>query len=202
MDLIKLRNLFLIFTFLFVSLVQAQEDKHEAHEDHQKGHSDESHKKHSISASINHTVIFSGVKDGETKSYINVPSFGLNYTYFFNHKWAIGLHNDIILEDFLVQSYSDDHSSRSSNGESVVIERGRPVAMAVMAVFKPIPNLGIMAGGGMEFSSHEDFALIRIGLEAPIHLPKHWEVFGVLTYDIMIDAYSSLTYGIGFAKLF
>lgn len=198
----KLRNLFLILSFLFFSLVHAQEDKHETHEDHQKAHSDEAHKKHTISASINHTVIFSGVKDGETKSYINVPSFGLNYTYFFNHKWAIGLHNDIILEDFLVQSSSNDHSSRSSNGESVVIERGTPVAMALMAIFKPIPNLGIMAGGGVEFSSHEDFALIRIGLEAPIHLPKHWEVFGVLTYDIMIDAYSSLNYGIGFAKLF
>lgn len=198
----KLRNLFLILSFLFVSLVHAQEDKHETHEDHQKGHSEEAHKKHTISASINHTVIFSGVKDGETKSYINVPSFGLNYTYFFNNKWAIGLHNDIILEDFLVQSSSNDHSSRSSNGESVVIERGTPVAMALMAIFKPIPNLGIMAGGGVEFSSHEDFALIRIGLEAPIHLPKHWEVFGVLTYDIMIDAYSSLNYGIGFAKLF
>ncbi len=71
-----------------------------------------------------------------------------------------------------------------------------------MGIYKPVPYLGLMAGAGREFSSHEDFTVIRFGIEAPFHLPNNWEVFGVLTYDININAYESLTYGIGIGKLF
>ena len=202
-------------SFTLINFTSAQEKK----EEHTESHSTESHstdahhdtghhelKRHVISASINHTVIFGGVKDGESSS-ITLPSFGLNYTYVFSHKWAIGLHNDIILEDFVVKEGSaaqarSGSGSGSEDDEIAVIERGTPIAACIMGIYKPIPQLGLMAGFGREFSSHEDFTVIRLGLEAPIHLPKHWELFGVLTYDINIDAYQSLTYGIGIAKLF
>jgi len=184
---------------------QTSAQKHENHDD--EIHSSEGHhsvhKKHLISASINHTIIFSGVKDGSASS-LTLPSFGLNYTYFFNDKWAIGLHNDIILEDFLVKESSafETFSSNEGNEEVKVIERGTPISAAIMVIYKPVPFLGLMAGAGREFSSHEDFTVIRFGIETPVHLPKNWELFGVLTYDINIDAYQSLTYGIGIGKLF
>lgn len=194
----------LLFTLSTSTYGQEHEDLKDTHQNHKEDHDAEPHKKHAVSASINHTVIFSAIKNGESQSSVNVPSFGLNYTYAISKKWGIGLHNDIILEDFLVKGESshDDPATRSTEDEIVVIERGRPISMAIMGIYKPIPNLGIMAGAGMEFSSHEDYAVIRFGLEAPVHLPKHWEVFGVVTYDIMIDAYTSLTYGIGIVKLF
>ena len=192
-----------VFSLSLPTFGQEHEESQATHQEHATDHNTEPHKKHAISGSINHTIIFSAVKNGESKTYINVPSFGLNYTYAFNKKWGLGLHNDIILEDFLVQGESsEDHSTRSSSNETVVIERGRPISMAIMGIYKPIRSLGIMAGAGIEFSSHEDYAVIRFGLEAPVHLPNHWEVFGVVTYDIMIDAYTSLTYGIGIVKLF
>lgn len=199
-----LNTLFLFIFFLsFQSYAQQDEKLEETRKDHETAHNEEPHKKHIISASINHTIIFSAVKDGESRSSINVPSFGLNYTYAFSNKWGIGLHNDIILEDFIVKGESSAMlNAKSTEEEIAVIKRGRPVSMALMAIYKPIENLGIMAGGGMEFSEHEDYAVIRFGFEAPVHLPKHWEVFGALTYDIMINAYNSLTYGIGVAKLF
>lgn len=201
------KNIWVAFLILSsFSFLQAQEhniddqEQHEADSEHGKGH--EAHKHHVISASINHTVIFGGVKNGNASS-ITLPSFGLNYTYFFNHKWAIGLHNDIILEDFFVkESRSFETRSGSNEGEVAVIERGTPIAACIMGIYKPLPYLGLMAGFGREFSSHEDFTVIRFGLEAPVHLPKNWELFGVLTYDINIDAYESLTYGIGIGKLF
>jgi hypothetical protein len=202
------RKLFYLFFFLilcFVIPTRAQESgkKKEIHHEQETEQHPSHHKKHVLSASINHTIIFSGVKNGETQTSVFVPSFGLNYTYFFNNKWALGLHNDIILEDFLVKGESSSEpATKSSDEEITVIERGRPVSMAIMAIYKPIQNLGIMAGAGMEFSSHEDYAVIRFGLEAPVHLPQNWEVYGTITYDIMIDAYTSLTYGIGIAKLF
>jgi len=199
----KCSYVLLLFFLSFQIYAQENELMKETHQDPKTDHDEEPHKKHAISASINHTVIFSAVKDGESRSSIIVPSFGLNYNYVFSEKWGIGLHNDIILEDFVVKDASpNDPTTRNTEAEIVAIERGRPISMALMAIYKPIKNLGIMAGGGMEFSSHEDYVVIRFGLEAPFHLPKHWEVFGVLSYDIMIDAYSSLTYGIGVVKLF
>lgn len=192
---------------LVVNFISAQENNQHAEEAHSNtSHHDtshEAHKKHVLSASINHTLIFGGATETGESTNITLPSFGLNYTYFFNHKWAIGLHNDIILEDFFVKEESSQLSrSSSEGGETAVIERGTPIAACIMGIYKPLPYLGLMAGFGREFSSHEDFTVIRFGIEAPYHLPKNWELFGVLTYDINIDAYQSLTYGLGIGKLF
>lgn len=160
-------------------------------------------KKHSISASINHTMIFNAFKEGENFGNLTLPSFGLNYTYIINEKWGIGLHNDIIIEDFVVKESSSTSSDDGHGGEEIKgIERGTPIAACIMGIYKPVPYLGLMAGLGREFSSHEDFTVIRLGMEIPYHLPRNWELFGVLTYDINIDAYQSLTYGVGIGKLF
>ncbi len=199
------RILLSLFFLSFSCITESFCQNHEAGQDsaHDSSAHHETHKKNLISASINHTIIFSAVKDGESTSSISLPSFGLNYTYFFNEKWGLGLHNDIIIEDFVVK----DEGSKSEDGghgnnETAVIERGTPISSCIMLIYKPVPYLGLMAGAGREFSSHEDFTVIRFGLEAPYHLPKNWELFGVLTYDINIGAYQSMTYGIGIGKLF
>ena len=199
-------RIFLSLFFLgFACITESFCQNHDTIQDsaHESSAHHESHKKQLISASINHTVIFSAVKEGESASSITLPSFGLNYTYFFNEKWALGLHNDIILEDFVVKGDATrNEDGGHGNDETAVIERGTPISSCIMVIYKPVPYLGLMAGAGREFSSHEDFTVIRFGLEAPYHLPKNWELFGVLTYDINIGAYQSLTYGIGIGKLF
>ena len=200
------KHLFLFLFFMnFVCVMNSFGQEHEVKTD--SSHIAESHhqvhKKHVIAASINHTVIFSAIKNNENNSNITLPSFGLNYTYVINHKWGIGLHSDIILEDFVVKgNESESERSSTEDNNTAIIERGTPISAAIMVIYKPIPYLGLMAGAGREFSSHEDFTVIRFGIEAPFHLPNNWEVFGVLTYDINIDAYESLTYGIGIAKAF
>lgn len=199
----KICPLLIVLTILFIGNAEAQEN-HEQHssKNEESLHHDE-HKKHAISASVNHTMIFNALKDGDNPANITLPSFGLNYSYFINEKWIIGLHSDIIIEDFVVKE-STSRSSDDDHGGGVIqgIERGTPIAACIVGIYKPIPYLGLLAGLGREFSSHEDFTVIRFGMEVPYHLPKNWELFGVLTYDINIDAYQSLTYGIGIGKMF
>lgn len=199
------RSIYLLFVLCTFFYGNASAQEHNNHESSANEH--ESHHgkpiKHGISASVNHTMIFNALKDGENPANITLPSFGLNYTYFISEKWRIGLHSDIIIEDFVVKESAattsdDDHGG----GEIRGIERGTPIASCIVGIYKPLPYLGLLAGFGREFSSHEDFTVIRFGIEAPYHLPKNWELFGVLTYDINIDAYQSLTYGIGIGKLF
>jgi hypothetical protein len=193
----------LIFFLAFHSYAQETEKIEETLQDDNSVQDEEPLKRHFISASINHTIIFSAVKNGEHHSNLNVPSFGLNYTYALSEKWGIGLHNDIILEDFIVKGESLNNDGTKSPGEEIeTIERETPISMALVAVYKPIENLGIVAGGGMEFSKNEHYALVRFGLEAPFELQNSWEIYGVLSYDIMFDAYTSLSYGIGIVKQF
>lgn len=170
-------------------------------EEHHEGH----HKKHAISFVISHTHIRSGVKNNSGDNWIALPSLGINYNYSFNEKWAIGLHNDIIIEEFVVEDPNKNSSLELHiNEESEVegIERSHPIASAIMLTYKPYEHIALLVGGGMEFSKEEDFALIRLGLEFPFQIPNDWEIFGALSYDININAYNGFTFGFGIAKLF
>jgi len=186
----------LVFFSNFYSYSQETEQD-ENHEEH--------HKKHAVSLVISHTHIRSGVKNNTGDKWISLPSFGINYNYAFNEKWALGLHTDIIVEEFIVEDKSESGNEYYAKNEEVEIpgiERSHPIAPAVMLSYKPLEHLALLAGGGMEFSKEENFALVRFGVEFPFHIPNNWEIFGALTYDINIDAYDSLAFGFGIAKLF
>lgn len=64
----------------------------------------------SLAGSIGHTHVNSVVNSGGDKEWLLLPSFGLNLNYRFNEKWGIGLHKDIIIEEFEVEDpNADDH---------------------------------------------------------------------------------------------
>ena len=192
----------LIFFVFILSGLRAQEGTNDAHQDE---HQEEKHhfKHHSISFFIGHTHIESGVRSNGENQWLALPSTGLNYNYYFNDKWGIGLHNEMIIEEFIVKGNDSGHE-KSSDSESEIkgIERGRPVAIAIMGSYKVHPHIALLAGGGMEFSEHEDFALLRIALEFPFHFGNNWEFYGALSFDSKIDAYYSFNFGFGIAKLF
>ncbi len=175
-----------LFCLFFTTLIYAQD-----HDKSEEPH--ENYKKHAISAALSHTHINNGVKDGETVKWEALPSFALNYNFNITDKWAIGIHNDIIIEEFEVESKDENKQTT---------KRTRPVASAIMVSYKAYKHLVLMTGGGMEFSKEEDFGLVRLGLEFPFEIPGEWEIFGALTWDININAYNSVNMGIGITKLF
>ena len=197
----KKRHTFLILLFAMnLSVLFAQHEEHPDEIQHEENHQ---FKHHFIGLSIGHTHVQSGFKDGDSK-WLVLPSFGLTYAYAFNHKWAIALHNEVIVEEFVVKGSGseggDDHGGVDS--ETAVIERGRPVSVAVVGIYKIQKHINLLLGGGMEFSEHEDFALVKIGADFPYHFGNNWELFGTLSADIMIDGYDSFSFGFGLAKLF
>ena len=149
------------------------------------------HLHHVIGLSIGHTHVSSGFEDDE-KKWLALPSFGLSYAYFFNEKWALALHTEMIVEEFVVKT----------SGNETIIERGRPIAIALTGIYKVHKHIGLVLGAGMEFSEHEDFGLVKIGAEFPYEFAHGWEMFGTLSADIKIDAYNSFSFGFGVAKLF
>jgi hypothetical protein len=120
-----------------------------------------------------------------------VPTIGFNYDYFFNSRWGLGLHTDILLQQYKVEKH----------GSQEEIIRENPVGLAGMVLFRPFHSWIFMAGYGVEIEKNENFQMIRVGVEYGIPLPKHWEVGFSLEFDYKIKTYSSLMFGVGFSKM-
>ena len=113
--------------------------------------------------------------DETTSNILVVPTYGLNYDVLFRYKWGFGLHSDIVLQQFKVESH----------GEDVELIRENPVALCAIGSFKPLPPLTLIAGYGVEFEKHENIQLFRIGAEYGFHLPGNWSLPWNLTENSM-----------------
>ncbi len=168
--------------FLTCMIGYAQE---EASEERSKGN-------HRITLALNHANISQGVKEGDTK-WLSLPAWGLDYDYWITDKWAIGLHTDIIVEDFEVKASLSD--------EDEIIERSSPVAPALVGIFKPTKHSSFLLGAGAEFAAEENLFLNRVGYEWGTEISGKWELGLSFCYDFRWNAYDSYTIGIGVSRI-
>jgi len=125
-------------------------------------------------------------------SILIVPTFGLNYDFFFHQKWGVGFHSDIVAQQYKVETH-DGHEE---------LIRENPVALCAVGLFKPISALTLIAGYGVEIETHENIQILRFGVEYGFHLPGNWELGFALEFDRKINTYNSWVFGVGFSKLF
>lgn len=151
--------------------------------------------RHRVSLALGHAHVPAGVTDGGQKKWLLLGSWGLDYDYWFGPRWAAGLHNDVIVEDFEVA----DSDLFESAG---VIRRSYPVASCATLLFKPGRRATYLVGTGGEFASSGSYFLVRAGVEYGWQLPGAWEVGVDLLYDIKWNAYDTWTLGFGVSKLF
>lgn len=145
---------------------------------------------HKITLVMAYSFIDNSFTD-QTGDILIVPTFGFNYDYFFNSRWGLGLHTDILLQQYKVEKHG---------GHEEII-RENPVAICGMVLFKPHHRWTLMAGYGIEAEKHKSFQMIRAGIEYGIELPKHWELGFSLEFDYKIKTYSSLIFGVAFSKI-
>ncbi|SFD63873.1 hypothetical protein [Flavobacterium phragmitis] len=182
------RKIFLLVTFFLLSgysNITAQENKEKSFSPH-----------HQIGLSINHVHVFEGRDDEGNREVLSLPAWGLDYTFQFREKWAIGLHTDFIIEKFKVEK------NLASGEDKETVERSYPIAPALMGIYKPNEHWSFLLGFGGEFAKEENFFLTRAGTEYGYELPKGWEIFGTVSYDFKWNAYDSWGIGLGIAKNF
>jgi hypothetical protein len=147
---------------------------------------------HQLTLAISHTHLSEGVENGHRK-WMVVPSWALNYTYWLSSHWGIGLHNDIIVENFTVQKMGESQEA---------LERTKPVSIVASALYKFKKHHEIIGGLCGEFAKDENFFVTRLGYEYGWELPRNWELSSFLTWDLKWQGYNSWSIGLAVSKIF
>ena len=180
----------LIFLFFSLPFSHAQhniveDDEGEKHESNEHGH--EAFKKHhTISAMMAFSYIPSIIPGESDREILVVPTWAINYTFSFHPKWAVGLHNDLILQQYAVERHTDS--------EEVV--RSYPFAVKAVVLFEPMHGLLFLTGYGKEFESSKTLDVITVGVEYAIPIRNGWETGFNLIFDWNVNNYVSWMFGI------
>ena len=156
--------------------------------------SDKSHllKRHKLGAFLGNAVIH-GVHNTKTghEQYVLAPTFGIDYEYWINHKWAVGTYNEVAHMDLEV--ITEDHEE--------YIKRENALLLSAVVVYEPIHNLGIFAGTGIETDPHHTFWIRYMGLEYAFVRCNDWDVSVAVGY-VNKDAYDVFTFGVVIGRRF
>ena len=163
-------------------MVSEMEEKFEEEEE------EEEESRHFFSIMIAHDHVSQGIKNGE-RTWLSLPSFMLAYNYMISERFAVGIAGDIILEQFDVEANNVDE----------ILERSYPIALVATGTYRLIKHIGILAGGGFEYSKEETFGLVRFGIEPYLKISPHLELLLNLSYDVKINAYDNWNLGFGLA---
>ena len=190
----KLIYSFTLLIICSIPVLNAQHNIVEDHEGEQDVSSEHGHeafrKHHTVYAMMAFSYIPSIIPGKEQREILAVPTWALNYNFWFHPKWAIGLHNDLILQQFQVERHSDKEE----------IIRSYPVAVKVVVSFEPIHELVIMTGYGKEIEPNKILDVVTAGVEYGIPIRNGWEAGLSLCFDWNIENYVSWMFGIGFGK--
>ncbi|HBC02708.1 MAG TPA: hypothetical protein DC015_00560 [Aequorivita sp.] len=168
----------ILFTIAAIHTSTAQEQSDEEHT---------SGKGLRIAGVIGHTYINSDGTDGN----LYIPSWGLDIDYWFNHKWGIGLHNDLEIENFVVV--------RNDTEEN---ERANPLVFTLDALYEIGNGFVLSIGPGVELEKNESFFLARVGLEYEYDINKNFYIMPTLFHDQRFDGFSTTTVGLGLGHRF
>ena len=148
-------------------------------------------KKHRISVLWGNTYLPAAKTATDEQSVLVFPSWGLNYEFWFNKHIAIGWHNEIEM-----QSYVIEHEGHPD------IEREYPFITSVVAIYEPFNRLALFIGPGIEIEANHSFYICKMGVEYVIPLPKSFDVAFGGSYEIKNKLYDAWTFGITFGKRF
>ena len=140
-----------------------------------------------VAVLIGHTLI----KAEGTDQHIFIPSWGLDLEYWINHKWGIGLHNDIEIESFVV-----------INQDNEEIERVNPLVLTLDGLWHFNNGLILTAGPGLEIANGHTYSLIRFGVEYEKDIGGGFDIAPTFFYDHRFDGFSTWSLALGVGKRF
>jgi len=128
-------------------------------------------------------------ENGAKKTFV-VPAWGFDYDYWFNAKWAVGIHTDLLAQQFKIEKTED----------AAEIVRSYPLSVSAVGIYKATRHFSFIAGIGREFEKEESLNLLDLGVEYGFELPKNFELSLNLKYANKFKAYDTWIFGVGVSK--
>lgn len=178
-----------IFSLLLVLTISSRTQLFAQHEKETENSEEFEH--HLVAIVIGHTHVPGAFQSSSGTGTVIVASWGLNYDYWINEKWAIGLHTDMEIATYIIEDNTGSH-----------IERERPIIVSIVGSYKPWRRLMVGAGFGQEIEPHHNFWVYRFGVEYAVELPNRWDLAPALVVDLKENHYHSWTIGLGVGKRF
>src|SRR5262245_35096272 len=116
-----------------------------------------------ITIAISHTHVPGGANDAGEKVWLTLPSWGLDYDFRVSKRWGLGIHTDIVIQDF---EYSES--------DGIIKKRTKPFAIAAVGTLTATKHLTFIGGGGIEIAPEGTLTLIRLGGDYGWELPNNW----------------------------
>ena len=184
---VGLRYAFVIVLFSsFHLMVSAQHPYHHDHEDSIEPIVSNS-KNIRLAILIGHTLI----KSEGSNAYVFVPSWGLDIEYWINNKFAIGLHNDIEVESFIIKTEGHEE-----------VERVNPIVITLDALYKFDNNIVLGIGPGVELEKGDSYYLLRAGFEYEYEINHKYDINASFFWDHRFDGYNTWTIATGVGRRF
>lgn len=148
--------------------------------------------RHKLSLAITHTLVPTAIDSEGDKYWLALPSWSFDYDYAISKVWGMGLHSDVVIQNF---EYEGE--------EEVIKKRTKPMTLALVGTRRLGKHLTVLGGGGAEFSTVEEtLGLFRLGAEYGWELPNDWELSVDGMVDFKIKAYDAIVLGLAVGKSF
>jgi len=143
---------------------------------------------HRLALFIGYNLIPNAINEEGDNVVKIIPVLGLDYEYWFNHKFALGLKNDLELDSYTIEN---DHQE--------YLDRHLALATALVCIYEPILGLAFFAGPGYEFEKDHSFGLFKVGTDIGKSFEGGWSAGITMAYDIK-EVNSSLIFGLTVGK--
>lgn len=172
-----------ILIAMTTSILSFSQDHKEQHQKEQT----EAEPRHRVAVILGHSYI-----SLDNNEILAIPSFGLDYEYWINRHWGVGVFSDVEL--------ITKELSPSVDGES--IEREYPIVVTLDVLWSPIKHWEFVLGPGIISEKGEVESLVRFGVEHDLALGHHWDVALNVFYDQLFNGNHAVSIGVGIAKRF
>ncbi|MCD4732390.1 MAG: hypothetical protein K8R74_17440 [Bacteroidales bacterium] len=160
-----------------------------AYGQHESETHDESHfQHHRLALFTGYGLIPGAINDEGNKQVKVIPVLGIDYEYWFNHKFALGLQNDLELASYSVENEKEKY-----------LEREYAFVTALVFLYEPLRGLAFFAGPGYEFEHNQNFAVFKVGTEVLKIFEGGWSTGIIIAYDIK-EVNSSFSLGVTVGK--
>lgn len=142
---------------IFFSLTVLSQDQSEILDEHFQHH---------------HLALMVGVESSKsytnttnTAERLNVPTLGLNYTYWLDDGLGFGIKSILGLADYQVKS-----------SDTSLIDRSYPLSASAQMIFNPAIGLLFFIGPGIEIEKHKSFFIFDMGLGYRLKIWKQFDI--------------------------